>query len=282
MVAPEEAASAPSAEPEIAPQAEVVSEPFPASEQEPVTTKEPPPAVSAKAIPEPETQPLEPGAGSANQSKAELGLAIGVVAIVLLLAGGGWAWYAHVHAQRGASNGFGQTAQTQSATGQLPNDEQLTDTTGEQLSKPPAGTSRSASAGAATAPINSPQKVEAGKSEGIARGATPDFHPKQAIPPVLTVPLAVPARSGVRYYEGPPVPHGGSVVFDNLPKARLKFTFDHSAWQLTIKQNPDGTKRVTLTSLAPGYQSRCDLGSGDYGVGRSLLHRVSRRTGLYA
>jgi hypothetical protein len=50
------------------------------------------------------------------------------------------------------------------------------------------------------------------------------------------------------------------VVFDNLPKARLKFTFDHALWQLTIKSNPDGTKKITMISLAPGSQSSCDLG----------------------
>jgi hypothetical protein len=50
------------------------------------------------------------------------------------------------------------------------------------------------------------------------------------------------------------------VVFDNLPKARLKFNFNHAAWQLLIKPNSDGTKKVTLVSLAQGYQSSCDLG----------------------
>jgi aromatic ring-opening dioxygenase catalytic subunit (LigB family) len=45
-----------------------------------------------------------------------------------------------------------------------------------------------------------------------------------------------------------------------MPKARLKFTFDHAAWQLTIKPNPDGTKKVILSSMAQGYQSSCDLG----------------------
>ena len=67
-------------------------------------------------------------------------------------------------------------------------------------------------------------------------------------------------RSGIRHYEGPPVPHGGTVVFDNLPKARLRFAFDHALWQLTIKPNPDGTKKVILISLAQGSQSSCDLG----------------------
>jgi hypothetical protein len=64
----------------------------------------------------------------------------------------------------------------------------------------------------------------------------------------------------VLHYRGAPVPHGGTVVFDNLPKARLKFVFDHALWQLTIKPNPDGTKKVVLTSLAQGYQTSCDLG----------------------
>jgi hypothetical protein len=67
-------------------------------------------------------------------------------------------------------------------------------------------------------------------------------------------------RSGVLHYQGPPVPHNGTVVFDHLPQARLKFTFDHQAWSLTIKANPDGTKRVTMISQAPGYQTSCDLG----------------------
>jgi hypothetical protein len=50
------------------------------------------------------------------------------------------------------------------------------------------------------------------------------------------------------------------VVFDNLPKERLKFTFDHTLWQLTIRSNPDGTKKITMISLASGPQPRCDLG----------------------
>jgi hypothetical protein len=62
------------------------------------------------------------------------------------------------------------------------------------------------------------------------------------------------------HYQGPPVPYFGVVVFDNLPKARLKFAFNHQAWSLTLKPNPDGTKKATLVSLVPGYQTSCDLG----------------------
>jgi hypothetical protein len=50
------------------------------------------------------------------------------------------------------------------------------------------------------------------------------------------------------------------VVFNNLPKARLKFSFDRSAWQPFISINPDGTKALTMTSQKQGYQTRCDVG----------------------
>jgi hypothetical protein len=56
------------------------------------------------------------------------------------------------------------------------------------------------------------------------------------------------------------VPYGGDVIFNHLPQARLRFSFDRQAWALTIKPNPDGTKKVTLTSLKPGYQASCDVG----------------------
>jgi hypothetical protein len=67
------------------------------------------------------------------------------------------------------------------------------------------------------------------------------------------------ARSGVRHYQGPPVPYGSVVIFDNLPRERLKFTFDNTAWRLIIKPNPDGSKKVILNSLKQGYQTTCDL-----------------------
>ena len=66
--------------------------------------------------------------------------------------------------------------------------------------------------------------------------------------------------TGMLHYQGPPVPYGGTVVFDNLPKARLKFSFDPTAWRMVIRVNPDGTKKVILSSLKQGFQSTCDLG----------------------
>jgi hypothetical protein len=78
-------------------------------------------------------------------------------------------------------------------------------------------------------------------------------------PPAQPPPGQQPA-TGMLHYQGPPVPYGGTVVFDNLPKARLKFSFDGTAWRMVIQINPDGTKKLTLSSLKQGFQSTCDVG----------------------
>lgn len=51
----------------------------------------------------------------------------------------------------------------------------------------------------------------------------------------------------------------GEVVFDNLPNARLKFTFDHSLWQATISRQANGTQTLVMRSLKPGVQRVCDV-----------------------
>jgi hypothetical protein len=82
---------------------------------------------------------------------------------------------------------------------------------------------------------------------------------QEAAPAISLTPQQTPSRSGELHYQGSPVPFGEVVVFDNLPKERLKFVFDRSAWDPTIKVNPDGTKKLTLTSVKQGYQTRCDV-----------------------
>lgn len=88
--------------------------------------------------------------------------------------------------------------------------------------------------------------------------------PAQPAPPVETpqTPVSAPAsppRSGELHYSGPPVPQNGLVVFENLPGARLKFTFDQQAWQPTIRRQPNGTQTLTLRSLLPDMQTQCDV-----------------------
>jgi len=83
--------------------------------------------------------------------------------------------------------------------------------------------------------------------------------PQTAPPPVPDAEQAQGPRTGTLHYQGPPVAYRGTVVFDNLPKARLKFTFDFSSWSLILKPNADGTKKAVLTSMRQGYQNNCDL-----------------------
>jgi hypothetical protein len=85
-----------------------------------------------------------------------------------------------------------------------------------------------------------------------------DMAPQASFPKQTAQPTQ--ARSGVLHYQGPAVPYGGKVVFDNLPNEQLQFKYDNTAWTLIIKHNPDGTKWVTLVSLKHGYQTSCDLG----------------------
>jgi hypothetical protein len=86
---------------------------------------------------------------------------------------------------------------------------------------------------------------------GSVSDATPDF---QASPPSPS------SRSGMLHYNGNSVPYGGTVTFDDLPKERLKFSYDKTAWRIIVRLNADGTKKVILNSIKPGLQTSCNLG----------------------
>ncbi|MGA3028428.1 MAG: hypothetical protein ABSF98_27085 [Bryobacteraceae bacterium] len=51
----------------------------------------------------------------------------------------------------------------------------------------------------------------------------------------------------------------GEAVFENLPGERLRFTFDHTAWQATIHRQPNGTQTLVMRSLKPGAYAECDV-----------------------
>lgn len=55
------------------------------------------------------------------------------------------------------------------------------------------------------------------------------------------------------------VAQNGEVVFENLPAGRLRFTYDHSAWQPTIHRQTNGTQTLVMRSLKPGIQRVCDV-----------------------
>jgi hypothetical protein len=110
-------------------------------------------------------------------------------------------------------------------------------------------------------PRNNPPVTPPQKTGLLASNMAPQPRVVQPapLPPPPPPPAPTTPRSGILHYQGPPVPYNGEVVFDHLPRTRLRFVYDRQGWMLTIKTNPDGTKRVTMTSQKAGYQSYCDL-----------------------
>ncbi len=210
-----------------------------------------------------EWQPVAftPNPGKTGPSKAKFALLIGIPAAVLLAATGGWAWYAHTHR-------CGNCGTTAAAVPQQPIDETASQNPAPTTpaAKPPAGSAAAHSSGAPKpsiipAPNPSPAPLppfqpSVSAAHGNPAAPTPTFLPTPKPGPIQNVA----GKSGIEHYQGPPVPYGGKVVFQNLPQARLKFTFDTTSWKLTIKLNPDGTKNVILTSTQQGTLTSCDLG----------------------
>ncbi len=212
--------------------------------------------------------PPEPLSVSSHQRKVKMGLAIGITAAVLVATGGFLAWHFYSHPGVSSSAAAPQEPEQITVTPPAQNQNQQTTATPEQQRKPapgiaenPAPAAPQSQSGSGTSPVsptlptNPPQR-----SDQYSATLTPQ--PEPGLPPVTPPqpPVILAPRSGILHYQGPPVPHNGTVVFDNLPQARLKFNFDHQAWSLIIKANRDGTKKVTLISQAPGYQTTCDLG----------------------
>jgi hypothetical protein len=204
---------------------------------------------------------------SQGQPKTNTGVIIGIAALllVLLAAVSAGAWYAYSH--RNTLFATRTPNAQQKPLVPLPVQTQGATTTPGQPIKPSAGTpeNRGASSpqpqsGSGATQLSRPASTNTLRNSNQQPATAAPPPAIAALPPSPPVPAPVAPRSGTLHYQGPPVPHNGEVVFDHLPHARLKFTFDHQAWNLTIKSNPDGTKKVTLISQAPGDQTSCDLG----------------------
>ena len=224
----------------------------------PGSQQPPSPPLAATAIASTEPEPEPP-----RQSKAKLGLAIGIAAAVVLAAASVLAW--HLHSHRGVSTAAQSSVEPQQSTATPPSIIPSAKNTQAQEPRPAPGIPEQAASSEPKSQSDSGMMTE----PGAPSTKTPQSvirQPESTTPPpkIATTPPSPPPstapRSGGLHYQGPPVPHNGIVVFDHLPQARLRFTFDHQAWSLTIKPNSDGTKKVTLISQTPGYQTSCDLG----------------------
>jgi hypothetical protein len=188
-----------------------------------------------------------------RQSVGTLWIALATAAALIIVSVGVWGWHHYSHraiapGSATATQKLQPTPAPQSASQQVSSN--LPEGTGQTVNSVPPKPKPSASAGP-EAPEPPHRAVEVPQAP-LAEASTE--------PVSAALPVSVPEHSGVLHYHGPPVPLNGQVIFGHLPAARLRFTFDKQAWALTIKLNPDGSKRVFLTSLKPGFQDSCDLG----------------------
>jgi len=113
------------------------------------------------------------------------------------------------------------------------------------------------------APEPSPTPVATAAEKAPAPPPAPVATPAKKAPARLPAPVSRPATvasrtSGVLHATIGPAQQG-DVVFDNLPSGRLQFTFDHDAWQATIRRQPNGTKTLVMHPLKRGSLA-CDVG----------------------
>jgi len=116
-----------------------------------------------------------------------------------------------------------------------------------------------------------PPKAKSAWSEEPKPDSGPKAEPIQPTPPEPIAPV-VPSEptpsppvvagkltSGVLCNGTVAVAQNGELTFKNLPGDRLKFAFDHDAWQATIHREPDGTQTLVMRSIKSGIQTRCDM-----------------------
>ncbi len=226
--------------------------PPPPQAQTPTWTPPPPPPPQVAQV-----VPAKTGPGA--------GLWIGLFGILLLLGGAGL-WF---YTTRMASAHPASTVQVAAAP---------TQTTSPPPTPAPTNPSQPAAAPTPApntfvpAPTPNPEtEVIPQNPDQAKKDAVPTQAPRQPAQPNSqqprpSAPVAQPVQpvraarqtSGV-LHASVEVAQNGEVVFENLPGARLKFTFDHSAWQPTISHQPNGTQTLVMRSLRPGIQRTCDV-----------------------
>ncbi len=230
--------------------------------QAPVWTPPPPPPPPPLMQPPP-VQPVKEGPGA--------GLWIGIFGILLLLGGAGL--WLYTTRGPGAHRVLTAATSTQDTPTQGPT---VSPTPAQQPTPTPTSTFVPAPTPNPETEVIPPNPDQAQKDTA----PTPTAVPRQPVPrpaqtrPAVTAPpsqqsppptdpdpvqpRAARQTSGV-LHASVEVAQNGEVVFENLPGGRLKFTFDHSAWQPTISRQANGTQTLVMRSLKAGIQRTCDV-----------------------
>lgn len=189
--------------------------------------------------------------------------------IVVAAVGAGGTWLHFQHAKKAASASAGVPDKT--AASSLPPSTTSTEAAAKPTAAAHAENTSPNSSPAPAAIASASASVE--QPSALFRTSVPKPAPKMAViqpspkpsvqdvqeptPPSLDLPTA--PRAGDLHYAGPPVHFGGVIVFQHLPAGRLRFIFDHQAWQPLISREPDRSQTLTLRSLRQFDQMECDV-----------------------
>jgi hypothetical protein len=225
------------------------------------TAPPPPPPPPAPFPPQSAQFAVEPPA----KQGAGAGVWIGLLGLLLLMGGAGlWFYTMHIHAAPAV-----QVA-AQPVPAPAPSTTPETPPPNPDLAKPEVPPPNPDFAKPEVPPPNpdfaKKDQVPAPAVDQPVR-SSPTVRPKPADsapaspPPVVTPKPAVKAASPTTgtLHAAVEVQQNGEVVFENLPAGRLRFVFDHSAWQPTIHRQTNGTQTLVMRSLKPGIQRSCDV-----------------------
>jgi outer membrane biosynthesis protein TonB len=244
--------------------------PPPAPPQAQVWTPPPPPPPAAPTYVPPPYIPQAPAQPVAVKEGPGAGLWIGIFGIVLLLGGAGlWFYTTRMSGAHPVSGPQVATTATPDPTAAQPppaqptsppNAEQQPSTA--QPTPTPASTLVAAPTPNPTTDVIPPNPDQAQRQPAQPIGQT---NPRPAQPsvaphsnPAPVQPRPAHQTSG-NLHASVEVAQNGEVVFEGLPGARLRFTFDHSLWQPTISHQANGTQTLVMRSLKAGIQRTCDV-----------------------
>ena len=230
---------------------------------------QPAPVQQREATPPPEPIPAPVIEEEPNQSHALRWTLVFAALILVAAAGAGsWAWMRHarqgstpVGANHANSSDPGNASPMPVAATPKPSPEAPTAAPSPSLSPTP---SISQPSSPTSHPSAQPLRVAPGQ-RATQLVPTPKPEPQKMPANVAsepTPPSLAPkpsTNSGVLHYGGPPVHFGEIVNFTHLPGGRLRFTFDHQAWQPLISRQSDGTQTLTLRSLKHTDQTECEV-----------------------
>jgi outer membrane biosynthesis protein TonB len=181
---------------------------------------------------------------------------------VLLLLGGAGLWFYTTHMQRPHEDPPVQVAAAQPVAAPAPSTTPEVPPPNPDFAKPEVPPPNPDFAKKDQVPAPATDKPVRGSNT-----ATRPVNPAPASPPQQEQPAPVTPKPAVKaaspttgtLHAAVEVAQNGEVVFDNLPAGRLRFIFDHSAWQPTIHRQANGTQTLVMRSLKAGIQRSCDV-----------------------